>query len=282
MMSSKVWAPGKKRPCLARKSRTSGLVAADALADELVEVADHLAVGGQVLRASSSGWHRPCPARTGRASAGPSRSTRSPNRSRASASRKSYSRRSRIRSPTSSGSASSRSRRLRGDVAEHVGELRVGGLAGRRARSSSAFDRTRAPGRRCPGARAGCRRTRRRAGIARAAPRVAGRAGPSGPAARPGPGGSGRRAPAALDQAAQGLGDIALGHDVVGEGVEDLVGVEVGDLLASVPARSAPAGEAAASSSAAPRRRRAGSGGTRPPRSPRVRACSRPSATHRW
>ena len=46
-------------------------------------------------------------------------------------------------------------------------------------------------------------------------------------------------APAALHQAAQRLGEVALGHDVVGQRLEDLVGVEVGDLLAAVPARVA-------------------------------------------
>ena len=54
MMSSNVWAPGKNRPCFARNSRTSGSRAADPFADQLVEVADHVAVGGEVLRR-----HRP-------------------------------------------------------------------------------------------------------------------------------------------------------------------------------------------------------------------------------
>ena len=44
-------------------------------------------------------------------------------------------------------------------------------------------------------------------------------------------------APAALHQPSERLGDVALGHHVVGEGVEDLVGIEVGDELAAVPAR---------------------------------------------
>ena len=35
--------------------------------------------------------------------------------------------------------------------------------------------------------------------------------------------------PATLHQPAQRLGDIALGHHVVGEGVQDVVGVKVGD-----------------------------------------------------
>ena len=54
MMSSKVWAPGKNRPCLARNSRRVRVAAADPLADQLVEVADHLPVRGEVL-----GRHRP-------------------------------------------------------------------------------------------------------------------------------------------------------------------------------------------------------------------------------
>ena len=44
-------------------------------------------------------------------------------------------------------------------------------------------------------------------------------------------------APAALHEPPQRLGQVALGHDVVRELVQDLVGVEVGDLLAAVPAR---------------------------------------------
>ena len=43
------------------------------------------------------------------------------------------------------------------------------------------------------------------------------------------------RAPAAVHQAAERLGQVALGHDVVGEGIEDLVGLEVRDMLAAVP-----------------------------------------------
>ena len=45
------------------------------------------------------------------------------------------------------------------------------------------------------------------------------------------------RPPATLHQATQRLGQVALGHDVVGQRVHDLVGVEVGDVLAAVPAR---------------------------------------------
>ena len=36
------------------------------------------------------------------------------------------------------------------------------------------------------------------------------------------------RAPAALHQPAERLGQVALGHHVVGERIEDLVGLEVG------------------------------------------------------
>ena len=55
--------------------------------------------------------------------------------------------------------------------------------------------------------------------------------------------------PAALHQPAERLGEVALGHHVVGERVEDLVGVEVGDVLACRP--SASTGRARASASAA-------------------------------
>ena len=47
------------------------------------------------------------------------------------------------------------------------------------------------------------------------------------------------RPPAAVHQPAQGLGEVALGHDVVGKRIEDLVGREVGDVLAAVPRRIA-------------------------------------------
>jgi hypothetical protein len=43
-------------------------------------------------------------------------------------------------------------------------------------------------------------------------------------------------APAALHQPPQRLGEVALGHDVIGERVEDLVGVERRDRLRSIPA----------------------------------------------
>ena len=43
-------------------------------------------------------------------------------------------------------------------------------------------------------------------------------------------------APAALHQPPEGLAEVALGHHVVGEGVEDLVGVERRDRLGAVPA----------------------------------------------
>ena len=43
--------------------------------------------------------------------------------------------------------------------------------------------------------------------------------------------------PATVHQPAERLGQVALGHDVVGERIEDLVRLEVGDLLAAVPGR---------------------------------------------
>ena len=46
-------------------------------------------------------------------------------------------------------------------------------------------------------------------------------------------------APAAFHQPAQGLGQVALGHDVVRQRVEDLVRRQIGELLAAVPARVA-------------------------------------------
>ena len=47
------------------------------------------------------------------------------------------------------------------------------------------------------------------------------------------------RPPAPLHQPPEGLGQVALLHDVVGEGGQDLVRVQVRDLLAAVPARVA-------------------------------------------
>ena len=54
MMSSNVWAPGKKRPCFREEFAHVGLSTADLLADQPIEVAHHVAVGGEVL-----GRHRP-------------------------------------------------------------------------------------------------------------------------------------------------------------------------------------------------------------------------------
>ena len=68
--------------------------------------------------------------------------------------------------------------------------------------------------------------SRRRAAArrARCSPAGRGRVGSLGP-------------PAALHQPAERLAEVALGHDVVGERVEDLVGVEGRDRLRAVPAR---------------------------------------------
>ena len=63
MMSSSVRAPGKNRAVLGEElRRRPGSLAAEPLAEELVEVADHLAVRGEVLRASSTGSPRDMPA----------------------------------------------------------------------------------------------------------------------------------------------------------------------------------------------------------------------------
>ena len=45
------------------------------------------------------------------------------------------------------------------------------------------------------------------------------------------------RAPASLHQSTQRIGKIAIRHQVVGERVQDLVRLEIGDRLAAVPAR---------------------------------------------
>ena len=110
MMSSKVRAPGKNRPCFARNSLASGSRppirwrmsslrsrTISRLAARSSGVTDRMASLMPWTNWSST-WR-------------PSRSTSSSKRWRASGSRKSYSRRSRIRSPTSDGSASSVSSR---------------------------------------------------------------------------------------------------------------------------------------------------------------------------
>ena len=45
------------------------------------------------------------------------------------------------------------------------------------------------------------------------------------------------RSPAALHEAAERLGEVAVGHHVVGQRVHDLVRIEVRELLRPVPAR---------------------------------------------
>ena len=67
------------------------------------------------------------------------------------------------------------------------------------------------------------------------------------------------RPPAALHQPPERLGQVAFGHDVVGQGRHDLVGIEVGQLLAPVPARvpRAPGQRRILGSVAAPVRREA-------------------------
>ena len=230
MMSSKLWAPGKNRPCLARNSRTSGSRAADPLADQLVEVADHLAVRGEVLGRHRADRVATCPRRTGRAPA-----ARAARRARRTARGR--------RAP------GSRTRAGRGSAPRR---RRAGRRAGR-----AAWPRRRASI--CAQVRV-ARRVRRADALGQPpldarpllghdlvelAPDVA------EDVAQPvsleqllapaleavhqvlqaGQVGARRvaRPPAALHQPAQRLRQVALGHDVVGERVDDLVGIEVGD-----------------------------------------------------
>ena len=68
--------------------------------------------------------------------------------------------------------------------------------------------------------------------------------------------------PAAVHQPAERLGEVALGHDVVGERVEDLVGVEVGDCWLPSQRRVARRpGERVAPADSAARDRRSGRAG---------------------
>ena len=111
MMSSKLWAPGKNRPCLARNSRTSGSrppmrSRISSLRSRTISRFAARSSGVMERMASlipPTNWSSTCL---------PSRSTSSSKRARASGSRKSYSCRSRMRSPTSRGRASSWSSRL--------------------------------------------------------------------------------------------------------------------------------------------------------------------------
>ncbi len=212
-----------------------------------------------------------------------SRSTSSSKRWRASGSRKSYSRRPPIRSPMSSGSASSWSSRFaatsrsirRRPASAVAGSEPVGSPPGGRA--------VRVPGRRGLGgvepplhARPLLRDdlVELAADVAEdvAQPvalehRLAPPLEPVHQVAQPREVAARRvaRPPAALHQPSQGLGEVALGHDVVGHRVEDLVRVEVGDLLAAVPAREPGLpGQRDLGGAARRRRGRRGRAGVRP------------------
>ena len=146
------------------------------------------------------------------------------------------------RSPGARGSARRRSAAARrAGRAARDGERRVGASAsgagvrgvGRSCLGGAALSPERAPlhrsrplaRRRSPRARADIAEDVAELVALAAAPRAAGagaRAGPAGPA---GPARVGSlAAPAALHQAPQRLGQIALGHQVVGQRLEDLVG----------------------------------------------------------
>ena len=240
MMSSNVRAPGKNAPVLGQELRRVRVAATDPLADQLVEVAHHLAVGGEVLRA-----HRPD--RLGHPldeliedlalepldeliealarvrleevvvlqAADPLPDVRGEavelvepfgrRRRGASTAGRRASRRRRVRDASSSRRSTPGPLlgddlvELAPDVAEHVVELVA--LEHLLAPALEPIDQV---------AQAGHVAARRVAGP-----------------------------PAALHQPAERLGEVALGHDVVGERAQDLVGVEVGDLLAAVPGRVA-------------------------------------------
>ena len=245
MMSSRVRAPGKNRPCFARNSSTSSWPARRprAAPEQRVEVADHLAVRGEVLRASCPGSPPTGRRRTGRAPGGEPLDQLLEPLARRRLEEVVVLRAPRIRSPTSRGSASSWSSRRAAasrSIARSVGSSggvsasRACGVARRRVGSEPARPR-RAGARSRPAPRRRSRsssapdvaRGRRRAGSAPSSSsrRRCSRSSRSREAGEV----AARRsaAPAALHEPPERLGEVALGHDVVGERVEDLVGVEV-------------------------------------------------------
>ena len=122
------------------------LAAADPLLDQRVEVADHLAVGGEILRGHALDRLGQARRRTGRGPACGAARRSSLNRSRAAGSMKSYSSSPRIRSPTSRGRRVELVEPAGGGVAEHRPERRVRPRAvGRRG-----FEPPRRGGARCP------------------------------------------------------------------------------------------------------------------------------------
>ncbi len=83
--------------------------------------------------------------------------------------------------------------------------------------------------------------------------------------------------PAPIHQSPERLGEVALGHDVVRERVEDLVGLEVGHVLAAVPGRVAGSARERIGGRLPPSHRRPGPRALRP-QVPRIRGVRR----HRW
>ena len=166
----------------------------------------------------------------------------SSNRSRAAGSMKSYSSSCRIRPPTSRGRASSWSSRRAAGVAEHRAERRVGRSSrpgGGGGLVQAALD---------AGPLLGDDLVELLADVGQHVAELVALLELLAPAAEPlaqvleaGQVAAGRvaRPPAALHQPAERLAEVALGHDVVGQRVEDLVGVEGRDRLGAVPARVA-------------------------------------------
>ena len=156
MMSSNVRAPGKNRPWRARNSLTSGSLAADPLRMQRVEIADHLAVRGQVLRG-----HRPMASRTADELLEHLLPQAFDELVEAAAARRAPGSRTRAgrgsaRRHRSAGRRAARGASLRGRAAI-VGELRVRRLR----RLQTALDATPLRRRRSRRARAGCRPGRR-------------------------------------------------------------------------------------------------------------------------
>lgn len=238
MISSKVWAPGKNWPCLARNSRTSGSSPPMRRRNQVVEVADHLAIGCEVLEAYR-------PDRVGHArDVLVEHLTAQPRHELVEALAGVGFEEVVVLQPAQAlpdvlGQAVEPVQPLGRHVAQQLAEVAVvRAVVGRIGRLGK------------PSLDAGTflrhDLVELSSDVAEHVPQPVPLEGLLPPAlepvhqvAQPGEVGARRvaRPPATLHQAAQGLGEVALGHHVVRERVDDLFGIEVGELLAPVPAR---------------------------------------------
>ncbi len=243
------------------------LVPADALADELVEVLDHVPVGGEVLgRHRADGIAHALHVLLEHLAAQALDEVAEPV-ARVGVEEVVL---AQVADPLADviGQRIELVEPARGDVAQHVGDLLVGGVAGRRALELALHagallvdDVLELP----PDV------AEHVVELVALAQLLASAGQPIHQVLQPGKVRPGRvvGAPAALEQSTQRLGHVALGHDIVGERLEDLVRVEVRDHLLTVPAQEARLVRETliGPCSGRPRRVRPAAGATRPPRS---------------